>query len=258
MAVDAQGLILTVAEKPIQDSFLAVIDGVCQGLILRFEGLIHSIYLYGSVAEGRAVAFKSDLDVSIILNRQPRLAERAGLDQLQLELQVLHPIVSKIDFDLGTLDDVRAPQGKLSWGYWLKHHCRCIYGNDLSRDFQKFKPCRDIAIAVNGDFHQVLNLYLTRINAASCITDIMRLQREAARKLIRSTNVLRQRRDNDWPDTLEQYVAKFIERYPEQAAEIGIFLANASSEFAYDPDFSARLSSFNQWMEKEFQKSRLL
>lgn len=43
MAVDAQGLILTVAEKPIQDSFLAVIDGVCQGLIVRLKNAFQMI-----------------------------------------------------------------------------------------------------------------------------------------------------------------------------------------------------------------------
>lgn len=261
MTLDAQGYIRTVAGAVLQDSFKDAINDICRALLADFEQLIHSIYLYGSVAEGKAVPFISDLDISIVLRRRASPIEQLNLNELRASLEQQHVIVSKIDFDLGTLEDVLSPEGKLSWGYWLKHHCQCIYGEDLSIKFEKFKPCRNIAMAVNGDFYEVLSDYLTRIISTTSTVQVYRLQREAARKLIRSTNILRRHNDNDWPAALEEYASKFALRYPTKVAEIDYFLCVAKTESdddsgknnSGDNDFAERLQSFNEWMKNELK-----
>lgn len=87
-------------------------------------------------------------------------------------------------------------------------------GNDLTKRFDRFKPSRDIAIAVNGDFESVLTRYADLIDQATTPTQSLRLQREASRKLIRSTQVLRSEQDLMWPQTLEEHVELFVQHYP--------------------------------------------
>ncbi|CFR25160.1 nucleotidyltransferase domain-containing protein [Yersinia kristensenii] len=254
MVVNADGFIETIAFSGIQHEFEIVIEDVCYLLHQQLSNLIHSIYIYGSVAEGCAVPYQSDLDLSIILTRPPLAQETNILEDIRKNMECAFPVVSKIDFDMGILSEIEAPEGKYSWGYWLKHHCKCLWGHDLSKNFEHFKPSRSIALAVNGDFNITLQNYITRIEKNQTGEDIIRLQKEAARKLIRSTNILRRENDSDWPKTLEEHAAKVIERHPESAIDVNYFLAGCHKTQSSSEQFVKRLKHIIKWIEKKSQK----
>ncbi len=80
-----------------------------------FERAVHSIYLYGSVARGEAITGRSDLDLTLVLRDPPSPELAAQLETARLALQARHPEVSKIDFDIGHLDQARDPANRDSW-----------------------------------------------------------------------------------------------------------------------------------------------
>jgi len=45
------------------------------------------------------------------------------------------------------------------WGYWLKHHCVCIYGENRLTRFEAFRPSRERVVAVNGNVLAILDGY---------------------------------------------------------------------------------------------------
>ncbi|WP_073890300.1 hypothetical protein [Providencia heimbachae] len=159
MAVDRNGHITQPKYSELQPTLSRVVSHVITKLSHGFPELIHSLYVYGNVAESRAKMGMSDLDMTIIFNDEPDRAITAHLATVQCELEKNNPIVTKIDFDCGLLQQVLHSDNKLSWGYWLKHHC--VYGEDLGLQFHAFKPSKAIAVAVavavNGDFLPVLN-----------------------------------------------------------------------------------------------------
>ncbi|MFC0710050.1 hypothetical protein [Azorhizophilus paspali] len=107
---------------------------------------------------------------------------------------------------------------------------------------------------MNGDFPVVLAKYAGRIEAASSPVEIKRLQREAARKLLRSTNVLRSEEDLLWPITLEDHAQAFIERYPGMEMPIQFFLNQAYDPTASSETYLTELRSMNQWMSQQIRK----
>jgi len=113
------------------------------------------------------------------------------------------------------------------------------------------KPSRDIAIAVNGDFESELTRYADLIDQATTPTQSLRLQREASRKLIRSTQVLRSEKDLMWPQTLEEHVELFVQHYPCMSMQISFFLSQARSPYAKPKEFTAQLHFFLTWMATE-------
>ncbi|MGL4106785.1 hypothetical protein [Clostridium sp. LP20] len=46
----------------------------------------------------------------------------------------------KVDFDIGVICDVLNPENLFCWGFWIKHICDCLYGEDLSVKFPRMKP----------------------------------------------------------------------------------------------------------------------
>lgn len=254
IGVDFNGYIRTVGEAPLQAAFVEVIDDLSTILRGQLGDLVHSAYLYGSVARADAVAGRSDLDVVLVLASQPTLRDQMKIETAQLDLEVRHPVVSKVDFDLGVLEDVLAPGNLFRWGFWLKHHCRCIYGNDLTCRFKPFRPSRKVARAVNGDFPRVLEGYARRIETETDASITWRLVRECSKKVVRSTNVLRPTESPNWPDSLASHIALFVERYPKMTAEIAFFHSFIAVQVQEQPkvpvsEFVMRLRAFSAWMQ---------
>ncbi|WP_143751365.1 nucleotidyltransferase domain-containing protein [Collimonas sp. PA-H2] len=249
--VDELGYILTVGHQPIQPAFQVLVADVLSALSSQFENLIHSIYLYGSVARGDAAVSRSDLDLTLVLLRAAAPDESKQLESIRSALQAAHPEVVKIDFDIGILADVTAADSVNSWGFWLKHHCRCLWGNDLATGFDPFKPSKAIALAVNRDLHDAMDSYAKRIETASNRTEIQLLKRAAARKLIRATNILRSDDDLSWPQSLDNYADSFLRLYPAMADSINYFLSAASGAHDISDDFVMRLRSFTNWLRMQ-------
>ena len=248
--IDADGYILTLPNIETQPQFQDLLADVCMTLT-QSNPLLDGIYLYGSVARGDAVPAVSDLDLTLVLQNPPASQDLEILESKRRTLESRHPEVTKIDFDIGSRAEVLAGDNRLSWGYWLKHHCRCIWGNDLSTRFDRFKPSRDIAIAVNGDFESVLARYADLIEQAATPTQSLRLQREASRKLIRSTQVLRSEQDLMWPQTLVEHVEVFVQHFPSKSMQICFFLSQTRSPDAEPKEFTTQLRSFLIWMASE-------
>ncbi|MEG0636128.1 nucleotidyltransferase domain protein [Pseudomonas sp. DD1] len=247
VGIDTDGYILTVSNVEVQPPFQDLLVDVCMTLP-GAEPVLDGIYLYGSVARGDAVPGGSDLDLTLVLRSPPTSQDLQRLEAKRQALESRHNEVIKIDFDIGSRLQVLAAESRLSWGYWLKHHCRCVWGNDLSQRFDRLKPSRDIAIAVNADFEPVLARYADLINQAPPAAQTARLQREASRKLIRSTQVLRAERDLMWPQTLEEHVELFAQHYPHMNEQICFFLSQAHKPNAKPKAFTAQLHHFLTWM----------
>ncbi|MDR3006158.1 MAG: nucleotidyltransferase domain-containing protein, partial [Acidovorax sp.] len=107
----------TLALTPLQPEFQPLVHTVRDSLVSTLGTRLHSLYLYGSVARATAQAGRSDLDLSLVLTGPLTPQEQQALERLRQQLQARHPVVSKIDFDLGELAQVLDPAQHDSWGY---------------------------------------------------------------------------------------------------------------------------------------------
>ncbi|WP_191939632.1 nucleotidyltransferase domain-containing protein (plasmid) [Pantoea agglomerans] len=252
MAVDKYGFITQPDFKGFQPAFSQLVADVIQTLTTTFPDLIHSVYVYGSIIDATANKRLSDLDLTVIYYREPDADATAKIDVVKTTLELNHPVVSKIDIDPGVLEEVMLPANDIRWGYWLKHHCVCVYGEDLRARFEPFRPSRDIAVAVNGDFLEVLNGYVALMKPTLKPAQRHVLQRSAARKAIRLTNILREDNDQDWPVTLKELGKKFNDRYPALAEEMDYLLSISHRPRGDIMVFASRITTFSYWLNAEF------
>ncbi|MBP6115558.1 MAG: nucleotidyltransferase domain-containing protein [Neisseriaceae bacterium] len=248
IGVNEQGDIQQIPSLVLSLDEQRLLADACNRLQLALPTLIHSVYVYGSVARGTARPGASDLDLTLVLQRAPSAAESEALAAIQQALAQAHPIVSKVDFDVGTLAEVHTPALALRWGGWLKHYCRHVAGPDLSLDFPVLKPSRALALALNGDCVGRLGDYVLALRAATEPNDLRRLQREAARLVIRSTMVLRTDEDEGWPNALADLVVAATRHHPEQAAVWAYFMAQARQPRVDQATFVAYLQAYVDWL----------
>ncbi|EMH4147290.1 nucleotidyltransferase domain-containing protein [Providencia stuartii] len=241
MAVDENGYICTLKKQPIPARYQELLTSVQSQLLAQYGDRICSIFIYGSVARGKATPPKSDLDLCVIFHGNIDNTEALALSKIGENSLRLYPIVPKVDFDIASQQEVLSPNNTNSWGYWLKHHCRIIYGDDLSRDFPLFRPSRAIALAVNGDYHTTLLDYIQKMASTDDQATFLKLSKEASKKLIRSTNILRTPNDTDWPDTLDEHITRLHNKYPALAHQLPFFMAQIQFATYSKKDFIPHL-----------------
>lgn len=248
---DALGYIRTVGQAPIQLPFHTVVEYLRQAVRGTLADLVDSAYLYGSVARADALPRRSDLDVVLVLTNAPTAQDEGRIEAVRRAIEQQHAVVTKVDFDLGSLGEIQAPENFERWGFWLKHHCRCVSGPDRALAFPLFRPSRAIALAVNGDFRAVLTDYAGRIAAHAHTDPAIPLMRQAARKAIRAANVLRAEDSSYWPESISDHVQQFVTQFPGWSDEIR-FLAEQQHQPRADPqDFALRLMRLVAWMEQQ-------
>jgi len=252
MAVDKYGFIAQPDFRGFQSAFAQLVTDVVQTLTTTFPDLIHSVYVFGSLINGTATEKLSDLDLTVIYYREPDADAAVQIEVVKSTLEQHYPVVSKIDIDPGVLKEVMLPTNRQRWGYWLKHHCVCVYGEDLRNSFEPFRPSREIAVAVNGDFLAVLNGYVSLMNPILEPEQRHALQRAAARKAIRSTNILREENDSDWPVTLDELREKFNYRYPALTEEMDYLRSISYRPHGDIMFFASRITTFAYWLNAEF------
>lgn len=252
MAVDKNGFILLPGFSAFQPAFSVLVSDVIKRLNAALPDWIHSVYVYGSLIDGTAKETLSDLDLTVIYRHKPDADVNAKTNAIRSEIERDYPVVSKIDIDPGVLEDVMLPANVNLWGYWLKHHCVCIYGEDLRTRFEPFRPSREIAVAVNGDFLAVLDAFVAMMKPSLEPAQRHALQRAAARKAIRSTNILREENDRDWPVSLEELCEKFNDRYPALTEEMNYLLSNSYRPRGDIMAFASRITTFAYWLNAEF------
>ena len=97
----------------------------------------------------------------------------------------------------------------------------------------------------------MLTGYAQRIAEASSVDTTKRLQKEAARKLIRATHVLRPDSDCYWPKTLADYAAYVSRQHPAVAEQVAYFSEQAVSPNAAANKFNQKLLALGAWLQRQ-------
>ena len=220
--LDQAGYILNpLAYHKILAEFLAPVDGVVQALHQAFSSRIHSIYLYGSVPRGEAKLGYSDLDVCVIFHNELGRVDQDKLHQLACQLGSEYPQISKLDIDPGVYHQVLEPTEKYRWQFWLKQVCCCIWGYDLAKDIEPYRPHGAIAYGLNGDLETFMSDMASTFARLSS-SDIAKI---IGKKLIRSAYYLIATKDGSWHTDLARCAKATMTFYPNHQEEIRLALA---------------------------------
>lgn len=145
---DAGYVINQTSIRHIQPEFETVLFKAIELVKEACDEQLHSIYLYGSIGRGTAVSGQSDLDLTVLVYEDVDATE---LVEQTEQLLTEHPEVIKIDYDIGRLDVALDPANRFEWGFWLRHLCTCVDGEDVSTRFPRMKPDDRVSEALNQD-----------------------------------------------------------------------------------------------------------
>ncbi|SPU22391.1 nucleotidyltransferase domain-containing protein [Niallia circulans] len=180
-----------------------------------FPNQLHSVYVYGSIARGDAIAIKSDLDLLAVFNSTLNASEKMKVKKLSTTLsETYRYLVRDIGIAVADLDHVMNPINYYEQAF-LKELCVCIYGTDLRDCFGPYKLTAEIAISFNGDIGDVFDRTIDRLQSAPT-EEFKKLSQNFARKLIRTYYSMVMARSQVWTTKLDEQSHVFIQYFQDK------------------------------------------
>jgi uncharacterized protein len=214
--LDADGFIVTGADPAnIGPPYDAVVADVRDAVTQALADELHSLYLYGSVATGRARPPTSDVDVAVIVTSQ---AARSRCRALGAELTSRHRHVAReVCLSAGLLTKVRADtdSGRAERCF-LRHYCVHLSGADLREDFPRCRPDRALAREFIGDLAGTVERF--RAELADPARSPAEVGVAAARRLLLAKAVLYSSVEGGWSTDRAAGARKFARHHPGHAS----------------------------------------
>lgn len=138
--------------------FAALLRDIVQACVANIGPDVDTIYVTGSVARGRAVPGRSDVDVFAVLEAEadPELVMQDWLEEAELHLPRLHPCVSAVQIELWPYGYVFMDPDEFSVGaFIIKTHSVCIWGSSLAPQLPDYYLPRDLVAIANDDVVQI-------------------------------------------------------------------------------------------------------
>jgi len=218
-------------------------------------GIVHSAYVYGSVARGNAVHGKSDLDLLLIFTRKLEPEERT---KLNTTLESLSKNYSALVREVGvadcTIDAMLNPANEYGWGAYLKILCVCVDGDDVTKQLPRFKLTSEIAIGFNGDISSSIDAAIQKLKHAGSNEEVGKIASTLARKLIRTCYSMVMTRAQLWTTKLDEQAKYFVEFFPNKSG----FIHTLESWIANPPHDRKNILNVLQmdgeWLTENFEK----
>lgn len=238
-----------------QPEYIDVVHDLLACLKASLKDNLHSVYIYGSVAQGRAKPGVSNLDVVVVTYRPFSDDKKSLFNSINWRIQKAFPFVRGIAIRTAIVEQVVSIDALFTWGFLLKQCCHNIYGDDLAECFGDYIPSWEISKQWNMDIAECSVALRHQIAQAMTEGEQLVAQREMAKKLLRAAYGLVLHKHKRWIDDPLECGAQFLAYFPERQQTIerlGILLG---TRIIPKRSVVGLLDEFGPWMANEYKKT---
>ena len=250
--VDDEGFIVSgAAVELIPPLYSPVLETCVATLAATIDGLV-SIYLYGSVATGRASPPESDLDLLVVTH------DDTASDDIKACAANLTTRFSGAVHDVGighvTVDELFADNlDALGNRCFIKHYCLPVHGDDLRPRLPSCRPSATLAWAFNHNTEAAIDRARKQLNLATTGDEVQAVCRAAARKVLLAAASLTSVVTSSWTTDRTRAATFIADAYPEWAHDATVGLAWTRTPTDDSTAVQRFLDGFATWVAQQLQ-----
>lgn len=237
-----------------QSEYIPVIEDLIACLTTGFRTNLHSVYVYGSVAQGRAIPNVSNLDVVVVTRESCKDSQSSLFNTINWRFQREFAFVRGLSIRTAQVAEVASLDALFTWGFLLKQCCVNVMGDDLAECFGEYVPSWEIAKQWNMDIGQTALQHRQQVALADSQQEILVSQRQMAKKLLRASYGLVMHKTRRWLDDPVACGQQFLTVYPERAQTIERLEILLGTRAIPKRSVVALVDEFGPWLAKEYQK----
>ncbi|WP_125612451.1 nucleotidyltransferase domain-containing protein [Specibacter cremeus] len=247
--LDADGFILNdAAPSKILPPYGAAIEESVRVYRRHVGQDLHSVYVRGSVARGRAVPGVSDLDCFAVTRRSSGGQDDSWLAAAGVRIANLTPLVTDVQLELWPCDEVMVLDRFAETCFLLKTQSACVWGEDLGPRLPRFKP--DVAVA-NNDICQIeadVEEAIVALKADGSPPDVRYWCRRIMKNILRTGFSLVMLQERSFTRDLKPCYEAFTRHYPDQQTAMRRVLELAIIPSADRDVVVSVLAVFGAWL----------
>ena len=203
--VDADGYVVTgAALANIPPAYRPVIDDCVAALTALPE--LDGLYLYGSVATGRARPPHSDLDLLALWTSTVDASDTVAA------LSARHAaVVREVGLAQARVDSLATEADRC----FLKHYCVPLAGRDRRPDLPRCRPSRRLADGFNDELPAVVERLRSAVDAAATPAERLGAVRKAARRLLLAVATIESVSHGTWSTDRGEGAALLTQHHPQ-------------------------------------------
>lgn len=216
---------------------------------------VHSLYLFGSFATGRAKPHLSNLDLLVVLHREQSGQLNTIKRNIEWRFSQSFPEITGINIRTVTLSEVLSLDNIFKWGFLLKQCCVCLHGDDLTHCFGQFEPNWEISKFWNMNLEETLpSLRKHYVQVTDQKAQFLQ-QREIGKKLLRAHYGLVLHKHRVWLDDPLQCADVAQHYYPSKQVEIKRLTLLLRPHLIPKRSVVGLLDSHGDWLVKSYKKT---
>ncbi|MFB8281173.1 nucleotidyltransferase domain-containing protein [Nocardia colli] len=213
---------------------------------------MHSAYLYGSLPRGTAIPGISDLDLLIALRHEPTDRDRVDADRLAADLNAAFCQINGVGIELAATSRLLSDRERYDLGWFVACLCTPLLGEDLAHYLPRYRPTTLLARETNGDIDQAIQLWCQQRSTGLTDAQYRRLNRTAARRIVRTGLTLVMPRWGGWTSDLDRSTEIFAHYYPERAQQMRLAAAIARAPAADPALLDLIIDDLARWLAAEY------
>lgn len=251
--IDQFGYIRTeVSVDLIAPDFDALVSDAASRIPDRLDAELVGLYLYGSVAAGRAVAGRSGLDLMSVLQAEPDDTVLSDIHTVARELEAEYAgLVRGVSVESTWIDEVFNGRDRLAKQVFLRHMCVCIAGDDIRDELPRFAPTVEVCASLNGDAPRVLEGLWRDFARTHVEHERRRIAGKIARKILYTGMSCIAAETGEWATgraDMASYLSLF---YPAVSPDIEFLLHACEEQELVLVGSVQRLKRLSQWVSAE-------
>jgi|SRR3989344_4576752 len=212
---------------------------------------LHSVYIRGSVATGKAVERVSDIDSIIVVRGNPK---NLNLDWAkQAKRKILNEgFATKVETMFVNLENLFDEERSFNTGFLIKIQSICVYGESLQTDLPDYRPNRKLALNLHGRWIEGnIEHAKVKLSNSKSEKEISNWCSWVSKRIVRAGFALIIEKEKKYTRDLYLSYRDFSKYYFEKESEMKTALLWAIEPTPDKKEILQFLNSFGKWLVKE-------
>lgn len=216
--------------SPWKEAVLEIKNAYLQHL----DGVVHSIYVRGTVSRGEAIEGISDIDTFAVITRKREEIDRSWVKETRKALEQKFSFSTGVEFDFIVYDELFDGDNLFDDRFTIKTQSACLYGDDLGQKIPPFRADMQTASHFYRNLKKVLENAKKGIADNPDQEDVKAWCRWVMKRIIRAGFILVMDKEQAFTRDLYPSYELFSKHFPEQEPKM-----KKALDWAINPTYNA-------------------
>lgn len=255
LKTDSGGYFLNDLSGVIKKPWKEAVEVLVEECKVFLKGKLHSIYIRGSVATGKAVEYVSDIDCIVVVKDDPKNLDLNFLSQTKKKILDNYRFITKVETMFVDSDRLLDRKQSFNTGFLIKTQSLCVYGNNLQSKLSMYKPDKELALNLHGRWiEKNIEWAKERIKGSQSESETKKWCAWVAKRIVRAGFALTIDKEKKYTRDIYLCYRDFFKYYPQQKKEMLRVLELAMQPITNKEEILALLDSFGVWLRSENRK----